>query len=385
MLKILPNRQLKKYVTTMFSAIVENAAKYLVAEPIRDEAIGDLWERDYDLMVSNASRFYRLLLIIWSFLLLIKASIDILLSDTISHFQSQTSLMDCTFDGDSQPSSDNLDTETTEVLKTYCSLRQHYNAKVSSRILWPRTLIKSSLVDKVEDILEECTPFRERGNSGDFIISRLKLSLLAKKLKGRGGKGQDPMALDCRYFRELLEEIQLPKSFLMQYVKFDSTKYKRTLVFRTRIPSLVSVYVISWEPGQFAPIHHHGNALDGIIVVDGNMTHALTPPKSYVPYESVCAGKKQEVDSEVYKEGDILIVPPCYCHQIENASEERLVTVHFRIGFLPHDEYWNEEQELPFIAWDDSSDRTEVLSARDLSLLENLSARGDEHNYEPYV
>lgn len=348
----------------LFTALVENAAKYLVAESIRDEAIGDLWESDYNLMMSEAPTSHRFLRFVWRFLLLIKASAHIYLSENLFSREVQTDLMSCSFDEDIQTNVDSIDTETTEALKTYCNLRQHYNARVSTKILGNRTHINSSLVEKVEDILESPSPFKERGNSGDFIVSRLKLSLLAKRLRDRGGGAQDPRNLDSDYFRGLLEKLQLPKSFLMQYAESNKVKFNRALVFRTRIPSLVSVYVISWEPGQFAPMHHHGYALDGIIVVDGQMTHAQVPPESNVPFEEVCSDKRYEVHSEVFTEGDIVVIPPCHGHQIENASRERLVTVHFRVGFLPRDEYWNPEQEPPFITWDDSSDKTEVLPTK---------------------
>ena len=339
----------------MFTSIVETAAKYLIEESIRDEAIGDVWEADYYLKQVGSSKFYRVLVFIWRFLLLVKASIAIYIEESISDPDECDGLI-CTFDNESPPPLKAVDDDKTEVLKTYCNLRKHYNAQVSTRLIGCTDAETISLVEKMEGIREKNTTVDSQTEiNAEFLVAQLKLGLLARNIQNK-----EPEELDCNYFRDLLVNMHLPKEFLMQYANFSQEKFIRTLVFRTYAQALITVYVIGWEPGQIALMHHHGQSIDGIIVVDGEMTHAQVAADSSVPFEGVQLIEKYEGPVNLFSEGEVVIIPPFYGHQIENASDKRLVTAHVRVGYVPYDEYWRPEQDNPIIVWNKSKDETTV-------------------------
>ncbi|MBE9139155.1 helix-turn-helix domain-containing protein [Nodosilinea sp. LEGE 07088] len=150
--------------------------------------------------------------------------------------------------------------------------------------------------------------------------------------------------LGAKQFIDCVEKIRLNQSFIDKYVDLDEENYKRGLIFQNWI---LSVYVIGWRPGREVPMHHHGNSLDAIRVVQGEMTHwELSEERAHdqnIPFEGIQGWweeKKFDANSQVYKAGDLVLVDRRTAHKIKNCSNDTLVTLHFRFGAPADDDRW---------------------------------------------
>lgn len=144
-------------------------------------------------------------------------------------------------------------------------------------------------------------------------------------------------------FRDFLEPVHLTSTFIERSAVFDEECYQRRHILQTHP---LSVYVIGWKPGQIAGMHHHGNALDAIQVVSGEMAYwTLTPEESEkrkVPFEGGAIATQDTSEPQaILKAGERVFVDRCHAHQIANLSNEDLITIHFRVGMPPKDNNWS--------------------------------------------
>lgn len=144
-------------------------------------------------------------------------------------------------------------------------------------------------------------------------------------------------------FQNFIEPVHLTSAFIERSAVFDDECYQRRHILQTHP---LSVYVIGWKPGQMAGMHHHGNALDAIQVIKGEMAYwTLTPEESEkrkIPFEGgVIAAQDKSEPQTILKAGDRVFVDRCYAHQIANLSNEDLITIHFRVGMPPLDNNWS--------------------------------------------
>lgn len=93
---------------------------------------------------------------------------------------------------------------------------------------------------------------------------------------------------------------------------FHQNQYARHLVVRT--PN-VEIIVVCWLPGQGSPVHGHGPSDAVMVILEGEMSYT-----NYFP-----DGKKV---SGILRPGDIAHAPVGVKHQIANASDQSLVTLH---------------------------------------------------------
>jgi transcriptional regulator with XRE-family HTH domain/mannose-6-phosphate isomerase-like protein (cupin superfamily) len=155
-------------------------------------------------------------------------------------------------------------------------------------------------------------------------------------------------------FRNLVKKLNLTHNFLSRYISFNNKAFSRKLVLQT---SYLFVYVISWEPGQSSRMHHHGNSLDAIWVIEGEIEHWLLSPdeckKNKVPFEAYSLGEKYLGKSQIFSEGNWIFIDRLHAHQLENSSGKRLATLHVRFGTPPDDDKWETPiyEEEPLIIW----------------------------------
>lgn len=158
-------------------------------------------------------------------------------------------------------------------------------------------------------------------------------------------------------FRDIVTENKLSDSFLKSYSSFDDdpkdkTDFVRKLVIQT---NFLVMYVISWHPGQESKRHHHGNSLDILYVVEGEMEHWSADPEqvkktsqvlSYADqYYDEADGDKNNAEDEggewkIARKGDFITIPRRHHHKIVNDSEKNLVTLTIRLGLPPDQEHW---------------------------------------------
>ena len=333
----------------MFVQLIESTAKFLVYESIRDESLGDLWESDHHLKELRVPKLLRLAKTFWSFLLIIKASAILLLEEEIIPLlkgKEDTSCEDSCDPTKLLNFSDFTDDDIIQV-KHYCDNRYLYNPDFSKKLLalGSPTLRSYYWINKAERIIEKYQGRTRKDIDSEAIVNSFMLSSLVRKIEST-----PPQEMDIRAFSKLVKEINLTPDFIDRYVKFDPATYKRQLIFRTWS---LAVYVISWMPGQESWAHHHGYALDAIKVIHGKMTHwhlKMGVQEGDIPFE--CFGRKRyEGPSEVLTDGDVVLVDRCCGHQVGNLSTDNLVTLHFRFGHPPEDDYWRTTDDTEMFVW----------------------------------
>lgn len=153
-------------------------------------------------------------------------------------------------------------------------------------------------------------------------------------------------------FSDLVSQVNLSPAFLERYTCFHTNHFRRKLILQNRH---LCVYVIGWEPGHESEIHHHGNSLDAIRVLQGKMNHRLIAPEQWEAKDTAVVegflSQEDQGDEVTLEEGQQVVIGQRYYHQIKNASGERLVTLHFRFGTFPEDDDWKTSDEFPIVSW----------------------------------
>jgi transcriptional regulator with XRE-family HTH domain len=239
-----------------------------------------------------------------------------------------------------------------ETIKSYCTALLNGDKKAVSKISSFATLHDNLLrywLDQVDEIINQFKQKPEENINCEIIVNTLVLQELNMQLSY-----DLPNKFKFEDFCSLLEKIELSYEFLNRYISFKKDRFSRKLILQTRY---LSVYVISWEPGQMSLMHHHGNSLDAIWVIKGEMTHWLLSQEKCeiekIPFEGCTLEQKYlgEEKSKTFLEGNWVFIDRRYAHQIENSSNTGLVTLHFRFGAPPDDDKWEDTEEQPVIIW----------------------------------
>ncbi|MGG6242530.1 helix-turn-helix domain-containing protein [Nodosilinea sp. AN01ver1] len=238
-----------------------------------------------------------------------------------------------------------------ETVRTYCEAVLVKDHKSSSKIASYATIHDPQLrywLDQADKLIYD---FRDKGidiPDVESLIGGLTLCSLTNRLvysqSELGTLPNEAYKLSAQQFMDCVEKVQLSQSFVDRYVDLDEENYKRGLIFQNWI---LSVYVIGWKPSHEVPMHHHGNSLDAIKVVQGEMTHwQLSEKEAHdqnIPFEGIQGWWEDErfdAVSQVYKAGDLVLVNRRTAHKIQNCSDDNLVTLHFRFGAPADDKRW---------------------------------------------
>ncbi|MEB3359475.1 MAG: hypothetical protein VKK04_22305 [Synechococcales bacterium] len=332
----------------MFVEWIEDAARYLVFESIRDEALGDLWEADYKRKQNGVPKAVRLVRALWHFLLLVKASIIIFFSEKLISGSERYGYryLEDRADSNYPLGGIELTPDDLKEIKGYCRTRNLYNSFLTRRLL--KSFIKqdSYWIRQTERIIEKSHSKGDRIDC-EAIVNSFVLSNLVRQVES-----VPPGDVDIQFLDKLVKETKLTDEFIDRYVKFDDKSYKRQLIFRTWS---LAVYVISWRPGQESWAHHHGYALDVIKVIRGQMTHWYVSAENLentIPFECFRHLKKRyEGPSQIFSTGDTVTVDRRQGHQVGNVSDENLVTLHFRFGHPPEDDHWRSTNDTEMFVW----------------------------------
>jgi transcriptional regulator with XRE-family HTH domain/mannose-6-phosphate isomerase-like protein (cupin superfamily) len=275
----------------------------------------------------------------------------------IRQLRSLCKVLDCNLrDLDSSPQGQELILEdltisTIRTVKRYCDAVLNNDKKIASQISSFATVHDNSLrywLKESDKIMDQFGQGSTNCIDSEIVVNTLKLENLNMQLNQ-----SLPNKVNLKYLSDLLQKIELSHEFLNRYISFDKNNFSRKLIIQTRY---LSIYAIGWEPTQFSQMHHHGNSLDAICVIEGEMTHWLLSPedceKDKVPFEGCKLGEKYlGGNSEYLSEGKWIFIDRRYAHQIENSSNKRLFTLHVRFGAPPDDDKWAGNQEKPVIIW----------------------------------
>jgi transcriptional regulator with XRE-family HTH domain/mannose-6-phosphate isomerase-like protein (cupin superfamily) len=239
-----------------------------------------------------------------------------------------------------------------QTIRKYCQAVIENDKKEVTKILsfadsYDRTLKfwlneAHKLINKIDSRLTDKDKY-------DDIILTLSFNNLAIQLNK-----SLPNQVSLSKFRDLIESLELSYSVIDKYFFFKKTNFARNLIFQS---SYLVIYAIGWEPNQISFLHHHGNSIDAILVIKGEMTHWLLTPEECKKYKVSFEGhddskKKYEGNFTTAREGDWVFIDRRHGHQIENLSNKRLFTLHIRFGAPPDDDNWINEKdskEEPFI------------------------------------
>jgi cysteine dioxygenase len=119
--------------------------------------------------------------------------------------------------------------------------------------------------------------------------------------------------------RELLEESEVTRADLLDFVDFSSVDYRRNLV---RLGPLYEVLVICWRSGQRSPIHDHAMSTCGFKVLSGVASETVFAP-------SPC-GQVVALQTVHLAEGHVGASQDADTHQVSNLQlpGRDLVTLH---------------------------------------------------------
>lgn len=277
-------------------------------------------------------------------------------SKWIRHLSKLCKVLNCSLedlDLEKQPqelSYPDLTPSILDTVKSYCLALFNEDKKAVTKISSFATLHDNLLrywLDQVDKIVEQWQRDSKEKVDCEIVLNTLIIQNLSIQLSY-----VLPNQITFKKFCELVRKINLSFSFLNRYIYFNDKHFSRKLILQTRY---LSVYVIGWEPGQHSWMHHHGNSLDAIWVLDGEMTHWLLSPeeckKENIPFEGCATGQKFLGEAENFSVNDWVFIDRRYAHQIANSSEKRLATLHVRFGAPPDDDKWETTEEQPVIVW----------------------------------
>lgn len=258
--------------------------------------------------------------------------------------------LNCTLDDlDPQPSPEEksshlLMPDHIDKVKRRCIALAQNRSKVATQIASHATLYDPALrywLEQADQVMEQwCDDFQNLFDCDincEAVINTLILQNLLNQLSV-----VQPDQIEYVRFCELVQQTELTSEFLNQYITFNENHFTRQLILQT--PSL-TVYLIGWRPSQIVEMHHHGNSLDAILVLEGEMTHWLMSVEECeqrkIPYEGCSNAQKYDGNYNTVKAGDYAFIDRRHAHQIQNLSDQNLVTLHFRFGAPPDDTNWS--------------------------------------------
>jgi predicted metal-dependent enzyme (double-stranded beta helix superfamily) len=198
-------------------------------------------------------------------------------------------------------------------------------------------------INQVDELIESQLEYGQMPN-----YQRIKGVLVVRKLiKDLIPHPFDTLTLS--EFEVIVREFarHLDRDFIINsYITFNQDSFIRNLIAKSK---QLTVYAIGWLPKQDTDTHHHGNDLDAILVLDGQLTHwqwdARIEPKNAI-----------EPTPQYFGKGQILIIDRHQCHKIANTASNKLYTLHIRLGDLSgdifQDDRWNQDWSRDFSpAW----------------------------------
>lgn len=117
--------------------------------------------------------------------------------------------------------------------------------------------------------------------------------------------------------RHVLEQLGKEDQAIISLAQFDNRRYKRRSLFKSKALELL---VMGWLPGQATPLHDHGSSLCGVKVLSGRgfeLGFNFSTDQILVPS-----------DISHIKVGDLIVSTCDTIHQVGNASDVPLVSLH---------------------------------------------------------
>lgn len=139
-------------------------------------------------------------------------------------------------------------------------------------------------------------------------------------------KWLDNGRFDKKELYHFISQLNLIDEDLIKWTDFNHTEadsYGRKVVYAGPHFELM---VMSWVPDDFSMIHNHGDASWGIVQVFGNLTHRV------FRLDDMCL---TIVNEELLSNGRVMPVSDQLIHQMGNATDECILSLHFYFNESP--------------------------------------------------
>ncbi len=128
--------------------------------------------------------------------------------------------------------------------------------------------------------------------------------------------------LRLEHLKELFGRLDLSETLVNEHINFASDTYSRNLICRT---PRFDMLCLCWRPGQVTVIHDHAGSLNVTRVSQGELTARI-----FKVHDRPLPGRalvKQEIEEHLGS-ADFSTVDYGQIHQLENTSNQDLITVH---------------------------------------------------------
>lgn len=128
------------------------------------------------------------------------------------------------------------------------------------------------------------------------------------------------LELKLAQLQDWVTKLDLDDLAIAKHICFRPENYQRQILYRD---SCCEIILVCWQPGQFSPIHDHGDSLNVTRVYQGVLTSRTFTHNDFVPGES----SPLLVQEKYLQPGELVGVERAQIHQLANTSEQNLITL----------------------------------------------------------
>jgi cysteine dioxygenase len=147
----------------------------------------------------------------------------------------------------------------------------------------------------------------------------------------RGVFSASTQPLQLAALESILKELRISEEEALKIARFDAASYFRLRLLKT---DALEVLLLGWQPGQSSPLHNHRGSNCGVRVLSGRGFE--------ISFEHSACGLLAPTEVNYFNAGDVAVSAPVDVHQVGNADETPLVTLHVYTPPLSHFDQYSE-------------------------------------------
>ena len=133
----------------------------------------------------------------------------------------------------------------------------------------------------------------------------------------RGVLSASSSPLKLSSLESILKELSISEDEALSIARFDPERYFRLRVLKTEA---LEVLLLGWLPGQSSPLHNHRGSNCGVRVLSGRGFE--------ISFEHSACGLLAPTEIQYFGVGEVAVSAPVDVHQVGNAEQQPLVTLH---------------------------------------------------------
>jgi predicted metal-dependent enzyme (double-stranded beta helix superfamily) len=147
----------------------------------------------------------------------------------------------------------------------------------------------------------------------EIVKQRLTLNDFIEAIKTTSCK------LELAQLKDWVTKLDLRNIAIEPSICFSCEHYQRQLLYRD---SSFEIILVCWKPGQFSPIHNHGDSLNVTRVYRGTLTSRIFADNDLTTEKY----SPKLVEEKYLQKDELAEVNRFQIHQLANTSTENLVT-----------------------------------------------------------